>query len=54
MIIGHKDFKCETQKCSSGFVLDFHGNSSSNHGSVEEVIKGIRWGAGSVCVHELL
>lgn len=41
-IIGHKDFNhfnCKIQKLSLGIVEDFHGNSSSNHGSVEAVIK---------------
>lgn len=35
-----------------GFVEDFHGNSSSNHGSVEAVIKGNERGAGCACVSE--
>lgn len=53
-IIGHKDFshhfKCKTQTHSLGFVEDFHGNSSSNHGSVEAVIKGNERGARCACV----
>ena len=52
-IIGHKDFshhfKCKTQKHSLGFVEDFHGNSSRNHGSVEAVIKGNEQG-GRMCM----
>lgn len=49
-IIGHKNFshhQYKTQKYSSGFVKDFHGNSSSsNHGSVEAVINGNEQGSG--------